>query len=82
MYYIQRNGQTNSDINLYVKERPRIPSPEYKYDKQEIPGRDGELYTEYETVEDITIPVILTFTVILVSGKICSAKQKDGFYQK
>lgn len=61
MYYIQRNGKTNLDINLYVKERPRIPSPEYKYDKQEIPGRDGELYTEYETVEDITIPVILKF---------------------
>ena len=38
MYEIIRNGHTNTEIGILVRERPSIPSAEYNYTELNIPG--------------------------------------------
>ena len=61
MYIVKRNGKTNTEVGILVKERPAIPAPEYKYETVEIPGRDGSLYSEEGFVDDITIKITFVF---------------------
>ena len=61
MYEIIRNGRTNTEMGILVRERPSIPSAEYNYTEVKIPGRDGSIYKEDGTVSDITISVSFTF---------------------
>ncbi len=61
MYTVKRNGKTNTEVGILVKERPAIPAPEYKYETVEIPGRDGSLYSEEGFVDDITIKITFVF---------------------
>lgn len=61
MYEIIRNGHTNTEIGILVRERPSIPSAEYNYTELNIPGRDGSIFKEDGTVSDITITVPFTF---------------------
>lgn len=61
MYEIIRNGHTNTEIGILVRERPSIPSAEYNYTEVKIPGRDGSIFKEDGTVSDITITVPFTF---------------------
>lgn len=61
MYLIKRNGKTNTEAGVLVKDRPAIPAPEYNYETVEIPGRDGTLYSDDGTVNDITITVTFCF---------------------
>jgi predicted phage tail component-like protein len=61
MYIVKRNGKTNTEVGILVKERPAIPAPEYKYETVEIPGRDGSLYSEESSVDDITIKITFAF---------------------
>ena len=46
MYEIIRNGHTNTEIGILVRERPSIPSAEYNYTELNIPGRDGSIFKE------------------------------------
>ena len=55
MYEIIRNGHTNTEMGILVRERPSIPSAEYNYTELNIPGRDGSIFKEDGTVSDITI---------------------------
>ena len=43
MFYIVRNQKSNLEIGIHVKERPKIPAPEFRYEEIEIPGRSGTL---------------------------------------
>lgn len=61
MYIVKRNGKTNTEVGILVKERPAIPAPEYKYETVDIPGRDGSLYSEEGFVDDITIKITFVF---------------------
>ena len=46
MFYIVRNQKSNLEIGIHVKERPKIPAPEFRYEEIEIPGRSGTLIQE------------------------------------
>lgn len=61
MYDIQFNGRTGTTVGVIVQNRPNIPAPEKIYDAIEIPGKDGILYRDTGTVEDIRIEVSLAF---------------------
>lgn len=49
------------ELGVLVRERPRIPSPEFEYEEINIPGRDGSLFRETKKVKDIVINVPFTF---------------------
>lgn len=49
------------DHNIYIVKRPSIPAPEKNYSEYRIPGRDGVIYADEETVEDIEIQVEMNF---------------------
>ena len=38
MFYIVRNQKSNLEIGIHVKERPKIPAPEFRYEEIEIAG--------------------------------------------
>lgn len=46
---------------LYVVKRPNIPAPRRKYTETEVPGRDGKMYLDEGTVEDIEIEIEFNF---------------------
>lgn len=52
---------------LYPVTYPPIPSPKRKYNEYEIPGRDGKLYEDLGTYEDITWDIKFNFKSIDLS---------------
>ena len=60
MFYLIFNNKDNRNFGIEVKQRPTIPAPEKKTDTIEIPGYDGKYYIDYDTYEDIKIPVEFT----------------------
>ena len=58
MFYIVRNQKSNLEIGIHVKERPKIPAPEFRYEEKEIPGRSGTLVQESGMVDDLKIEVV------------------------
>lgn len=61
LYDIQFNGRTGTTVGVIVQNRPNIPAPKKIYDAIELPGKDGVLYRDTGTVEDIRIEVPLAF---------------------
>ena len=61
MFYIVRNQKSNLEIGIHVKERPKIPAPEFRYEEIEIPGRSGTLIQESGMVDDLKIEVVFNF---------------------
>lgn len=61
MFYIVRNQKSNLEIGIHVKERPKIPAPEFRYEEIEIPGRSGILIQESGLVDDLKIEVVFNF---------------------
>lgn len=50
-----------STYGLYVVRRPSIPAPIKRYKEHEVLGRDGKLYIDLETYDDIVISVELNY---------------------
>lgn len=58
MYY---NGNAGSMYGAYLEERPAPPAPTRRYETVTVPGRDGDLYIDDGSYDDITISVTLNF---------------------
>ena len=61
MYDIMYLDQTAREHGLHIKKRPDIPVAEREYSEYQIPGRDGKLYEDLKTVEDIEINIDFNF---------------------
>jgi predicted phage tail component-like protein len=61
MYEVVRNGKRSTNVGVMISKRPSIPSPEYVYEEINIPGRDGKIYRENGTVQDITVSISFVF---------------------
>lgn len=61
MYEIIRNGKKNTSVGVLVSKRPSIPSAERICEEVEIPGRDGKIYRDTGSVNDITISISFVF---------------------
>lgn len=60
-FFFKYNGQMNTEYDVSVVKRPDIPSPKKKRSTVTIDGRDGDLYEEDGTYEDIDILVQMNF---------------------
>ena len=54
---IEFNNSCPSDFNMYVVNRPDIPSPEWDIEEIEVPGRDGTLTLDKKRYKNIEIPI-------------------------
>lgn len=61
-YDIEYNGKKTADYDMYVMQRPNIPSPELNAQEIEVPGK-GNVYIRDGTVSDIDIQVGINFSV-------------------
>lgn len=57
MYYFMLDEESSVRHNFVVTKRPDIPSVKYNYNEYDIPGRDGKLYENLGTVDDIVIDI-------------------------
>lgn len=60
-YDIEYAGDRASDHNIKIVKRPGIPAPVADYKEVSIPGRDGNIYIDEGTVEDIVIQVEMNY---------------------
>lgn len=61
MFNVILDNEIDNDSEIKVVKRPSIPCPKRKYREIEIEGRDGKLYEDLETYEDIEISVEYNF---------------------
>lgn len=61
-YDIEYNGEKTADHDMYVVQRPNVPSPELGLEEIEVPGK-GTVYVRDGTVSDIEIQVDINFSV-------------------
>lgn len=57
MYYFSLDDESSIKHSFAVARRPSIPSPMRNYNEYDIPGRDGVLYEDLGTVDDIVIEI-------------------------
>lgn len=57
MYYFTINDINCESKGIVVTKRPNIPAPKRNYKKYTIPGRNGKLYRDLETYDDIVIQI-------------------------
>lgn len=81
MFYIVRNQKSNLEIGIHVKERPKIPAPEFRYEEIEIPGRSGTLIQESGLVDDLKIEVVFNFAAKPDLWMEQFRKQRNGCWQ-
>lgn len=55
MYYFILDGVKSIDKKIQVSTRPSMPSPQKNYDEINLNGRDGKLYIDLGTYDDMTI---------------------------
>lgn len=60
-YFVIFNDNTSKDLGIAVIKRPSIPSPKRRYIEKEVQGRNGMLYEDLGTYEDIEINVEFNF---------------------
>ena len=63
-YFLSFNNKNSDELNLYIVKRPNIPSPKRRYEEVEIDGRDGKLYRDKGTYEEIEISIDFNFCVV------------------
>lgn len=61
MYYFILDGQTSFNNGIVVTNRPDFPAPERNYNTYDIPGRDGQLYEDLRTYNDIELEIECNF---------------------
>lgn len=61
MYKVSYTGICCNDLGLYVSQRPDLPAAQRKYETIEIPGRDGKLYRDRKTYDDVEVSVSFGF---------------------
>lgn len=57
MFYFLINDKPNTNYNFVVTKRPNIPSTSKDYNEYNVPGRDGVLYQDLGTIQDIVINI-------------------------
>lgn len=57
MYYILLDNISSIQKGFMITSRPSMPAPEKNYNTYDIPGRDGTLYEDLGTIDDIEIEV-------------------------
>lgn len=60
-YFVIYNGKMNTEFDVSVQYRPNIPEPAREYEIIKVEGRDGQLYEDKGTYEDIVIEVAFNF---------------------
>lgn len=60
-YDLEYAGDRAAEHNIKIMKRPGIPAPVADYTEVHIPGRDGNLYIDEKTVEDIEIRVEMNY---------------------
>lgn len=60
-FFIIYNGKMNTEMNVTVRQRPDMPTPQREYETIKVEGMDGELYEDKETYEDIQVEVEFNF---------------------
>ena len=61
-YDLEYAGVTAAERHIKIMDRPNIPVPVINRKEINIPGRDGILYSEEKTVDDIPINVRMNFS--------------------
>lgn len=61
MFSFSLDGIRPEHLGILVVTRPNIPAPKRNVEFVTIPGRNGSLKRDYETYEDVTIPIDLNF---------------------
>lgn len=57
MFYFMLDNESSVRYDFVVTKRPNIPSPLRNYREYDIPGRNGKLYEDLGTIDDIVIEV-------------------------
>ena len=57
MFYFMLDNESSVRHDFVITKRPNIPSPLRNYREYDIPGRDGKLYEDLGTIDDIVIEV-------------------------
>ncbi len=60
-YGIILDNEISYDIGVSIISRPSIPAPTRQYIEKEVRGKDGKLYEDLGTYEDIDIPIKCNF---------------------
>lgn len=61
MYYISLDDVTSVQMGLAVTKRPEFPAPVKTYKEYSIPGRNGKLYEDTGTYEDIQFEIEMNY---------------------
>ncbi len=61
-FYILYNNRRNSELGVSIVKRPNIPTSNKRYEEVEIEGRDGKLYRDLNSKEDINISIEFNFS--------------------
>mgnify|MGYP000273188996 FL=1 len=61
MYYISLDDVTSVQMGLAVTKRPEFPAPVKNYKEYSIPGRNGKLYEDMGTYEDIQFEIEMNY---------------------
>ena len=61
-YDLEYANESAAEHHVKIMDRPNIPAPVINYTEINIPGRDGILYSEEKTVDDIAISVQMNFS--------------------
>lgn len=57
MFDVYINDKSCKEFGILPVRRPNIPAPTKKYKEYDIPGRDGKLYEDTKTYDDIEITI-------------------------
>lgn len=61
-FYILYNNRRNTELEVSIVKRPNIPTSNKRYEEIEIEGRDGKLYRDLNSKEDVEISIEFNFS--------------------
>lgn len=61
MYYFELDETSSLEMDLHVSKRPSFPFPTKNINEYDVPGRDGKLYEDLQTYDDIVINVDVNY---------------------
>lgn len=59
--YLYFNGHSSLEYSCHIEHKPRIPTPEAKYEEYEVPGRNGKLHAYLGHYGNVTVSYQLYF---------------------
>ena len=63
-YYFRYNGTSSTELGIHIVRRPDMPVPRPKMQEIQVEGRDGKLYRDKGTFDDIVFSMDCNFIVV------------------